>query len=200
VTTFLLLRHAAHDWLGRGIAGRLQGVDLNPLGRQQAAELARRLAVLPVRRILSSPQQRTRETARPLADALRLEVDLEPAFDEVDFGAWTGRSFEQLQASGEAWEHWVERRATAQPPGGEAFADVPRRAMAALRRWQGQHPDDHVVVVSHGDVIKAVLATCLGMSLDRLERFEIAPASVSVVAMGADWQQVRLVNGPGLAG
>jgi probable phosphoglycerate mutase len=194
VTTFLLVRHAAHDWLGRGIAGRLPGVSLNEEGRHQAEALCLRLAELPIAKICCSPQPRTQETATPIAARLQLPIRIEPAFDEIDFGAWTGRTFDQLRAEGDAWEHWVHRRSTARPPGGEAFADVPARAMAALRTLQQEHPDGHVLVVSHGDLIKAVLATCLGLSLDHLERFDIAPASTSVLAMGADWQQVRLLN------
>lgn len=193
--TFLLVRHASHDWLGRGFAGRLPGVGLNAQGQQEARELAERLAGVPVAAIYCSPQQRTRDTAAPLAGRLGLEPLIEAGFDEVDLGEWTGRTFDQLRTSGSAWEHWVERRASARPPGGEAFVEVPRRALAALHHLRARHPGGQVVVVSHGDVIKAVLASCLGLSLDLLERFDIAPASVSVVALGADWQQVRLVNG-----
>jgi broad specificity phosphatase PhoE len=54
-----------------------------------------------------------------------------------------------------------------------------------------------VLIVSHGDVIKAMVASCLGMSLDDLERFDIAPASVTELAMGADWVQLRLLNALG---
>ncbi len=197
MTTFLLVRHAAHDWLGRGIAGRLPGVGLNVQGQAQAQQLVERLAALPIAAIYSSPQQRTQETAQQLAQRLGLQVGLEPGFDEIDFGDWTGWSFAQLEAAGAAWKHWVERRSSARPPGGEAFANVPVRAMAALRQLHWAHPDGQVVVVSHGDVIKAIVATCLGLSLDHLERFDVAPASVSVIEMGADWQQLRLLNAIG---
>jgi broad specificity phosphatase PhoE len=197
VTTFLLVRHAAHDWLGRGIAGRLPGVGLNGEGREQAQALVWRLAAVPMQAIYSSPQQRTRETAQPLAAHLGLEVGIDAAFDEIDFGDWTGRTFAELQAQPQAWQHWVDRRGSAQPPGGEPFAKVPQRALAGLERLRQAHPEGQVLVVSHGDVIKAALANCLGMSLDGLERFEIAPASISIVAMGEGWRQVRLVNGPG---
>jgi probable phosphoglycerate mutase len=196
-TTFLLVRHAAHDWLGRGLAGRLPGVGLNAAGRAQARELVQRLAPQPLQALYSSPQQRTRETAQPLAEARGLQVAIEPAFDEIDFGDWTGRGFDELRALGEPWQQWCERRGSARPPGGEAFADVPRRALAGLRRLRQAHPAGPVAVVSHGDVIKATLAAILGLSLDHLERFEIAPAAVSVVALGADWAQVQLVNGLG---
>jgi broad specificity phosphatase PhoE len=197
VTTFLLARHAAHEWLGRGFAGRLPGVGLDAQGREQAQALATRLQPIALAAIYSSPQQRTQETAAAVAARRELPVRIEPGFDEIDFGQWTGRSFDEVRAEGQAWTHWVERRGSARPPGGERFADVPVRALAALRRLARQHPDQHVLVVSHGDVLKAIVATVLGMSLDHLERFDIAPVSVTVLAMGDDWQQLQLLNGQG---
>jgi probable phosphoglycerate mutase len=195
VTTFLLVRHAAHDWLGRGFAGRLPDVHLNAEGRRQAQALVQRLAGERIDAVYSSPQPRTRETAEPLAAARSLPVAIEPAFDEIDFGAWTGLTFEQVRAAGAAWQGWVDRRGSAQPPGGERFAEVPRRAMAGLQRLVCEHPDGQVLVVSHGDVIKSVVASALGLSLDHLERFDIAPVSVSVLAMGEGWARVESLNG-----
>jgi broad specificity phosphatase PhoE len=197
VTTFLLARHAAHDWVGRGFAGRMPGVGLNEMGRQQAQQFVGRMEDVPLAAIFCSPQQRTQETAQPLAQARGFQIQVEPAFDEIDFGAWTGRTFDDVRQEGAAWARWVDRRASAQAPGGEAFADVPVRAMDGLRRLAALHPDQHVLVVSHGDVLKAIVATCLGMSLDHLERFEIAPASLTVLAMGGGWVQLQLLNAQG---
>ena len=193
MTTFLLVRHAAHDWLGRGIAGRLPGVSLNAEGQAQAQALVARLASWPLQAIVCSPQQRTRETAAAVAAARGLPMLADAGFDEIDFGDWTGTSFDDLRAHPH-WPQWVDRRSTAQPPGGEPFADVPARAMAVLHRLCGEHPDGHVLVVSHGDVLKAVVATALGLSLDHLERFDLAPASLSVLAMGPGWQRLEQLN------
>jgi len=199
VTTLLLLRHAAHDWLGRGIAGRLAGVSLNDEGRLQAQALAlAQRTQTPIDAIYSSPRQRARETAVPLAQRLELPVTLAPEFDEIDFGGWTGWTFEQLRQEGARWREWVERRSAARPPGGECFADVARRAMAGAERLAGLHPARNVLVVSHGDVIKALLATCLGLSLDSLERFDVAPASLSVIArtQGDAWRVTGINRTP----
>lgn len=197
MTTFLLARHADHDWVGRGFAGRMPGVHLNEKGRRQAETLIARLRDVPLAAIYCSPQPRTQQTAQPLAQARGLLVQVDAAFDEIDFGAWTGRTFDEVRQHGEAWTHWVERRASAQPPDGERFADVPRRAMAGLRRLVQAHPEGHVLVVSHGDVLKSIVAACLGMSLDDLERFDIAPASLTVLAMGEDLHKLQLLNGQG---
>lgn len=193
MTTVLLVRHAAHDWLGRGFAGRQPGVGLNERGRAEAQALVDRLHGVAVDAICSSPQQRARETAQPLARSRGLEVRIEAGFDEVDLGNWSGRTFDEVRGTPD-WDHWLARRSTAQPPGGEPFAEVGRRVLAGLRTLQQRHADGCVVVLSHGDVIKAAVAGVIGLSLDHLERFDIAPVSVTEVAMGADWMQLRSLN------
>jgi broad specificity phosphatase PhoE len=193
VSTFLFVRHAAHDWLGRGIAGRLGGVSLNPQGWLQAEALVRRLEGWPLHAIYSSPQPRCTQTVAALAGRRRLKVQVAPAFDEIDFGEWTGRTFDSLHPD-PAWREWNTHRAVGCPPGGEPFEAVRRRAMEALETLSRQHPDRIVLVASHADVIKAVIASLLQMSLDHLERFDIAPASVSVVEAGEGWQRVVQVN------
>ena len=195
MTRLLLVRHAAHDWLGRGIPGRLPNVTLNEEGRSQAQALAQRLEGAAIDAIYCSPQQRTRETVAPLAGRLALPVEIAHEFDEIDFGDWTGRDFAELERDDAVrWHGWIGQRSLAQPPGGETFAQVAQRAMAGLERLRGLHPGRTVLVLSHGDVIKAALASCLGLSLDRLEHFDIDPASISVLAAGGRGWKVRLVN------
>jgi len=195
VTTFLLVRHAAHDWLGRGLAGRMP-VSLNPQGWLQAEMLVRRLEGRDIAAIYSSPQPRAQQTVAPLAGRRRLPIRVLEGFDEVDFGQWTGRTFEQLRTEDpERWAAWCERRGSAQPPGGEPFTQVRDRAVAALDQLRMRYPAGTVLIASHGDVIKAVLATSLHLSLDDLERFEVAPASISILEAGEGWQKVRLLNG-----
>jgi broad specificity phosphatase PhoE len=193
VTTIVLVRHAAHDWLGRGLVGRLGGVSLNAQGWLQSEALVRRLEGWPLHAIYSSPQPRATQTVAALAGRRRLRVQVAPAFDEIDFGAWTGRSFDSLHPD-PAWQAWNEYRSIGCPPGGEPFAQVRERAVGAMAQLVRRHPDRTVLVASHADVIKAVLATVLQMSLDHLERLDVAPASVSVVDAGEAWERVLLVN------
>ena len=193
MTSVLLIRHASHDLVGKALAGRMSGLSINAAGEREAAALATRLSAATITAIYASPQQRARETALPLAQSLRLVLSVEAGFDEIDFGRWTGRSFAELALDPE-WPTWVDRRSIAQPPDGERFADVQVRAVAAIERLRIAHPDETVAVVSHGDVIKAALASFLGSSLDDLERFDIAPASVSIIAVGDGWAQVKCIN------
>jgi broad specificity phosphatase PhoE len=194
VTTFLLVRHGAHDLLGRAIAGRAPGIGLNEQGRSQALQLVSRLQHRPIDAIYSSPRQRARETAAPLAARRELEVNVSDAFDEIDFGEWTGKSFDDLRADQPRWSEWVDHKSTARAPGGEPFADVPQRALAGLDRLAQLHEQQHVLIASHGDVIRAIIASVLRMSLDDLECFEIVPASLSIVVAQGGWRQVQLVN------
>jgi broad specificity phosphatase PhoE len=198
MTTLMLVRHAAHDWIGRGVAGRM-AVGLNDQGSRQAKELIARLQHRPPQVIYCSPMQRTQETAAPIAQALGMAVVTDDALAEIDFGEWTGRTFEELDRDDHArWRIWCDRKSEAGAPGGELFVDVQRRIMARLEHLRRLHPSETVLLFSHGDVIKAALAGYLGLPLDHVGRFEIAPASVSIVEAGTDWYQVKLVNGTGV--
>jgi probable phosphoglycerate mutase len=181
-TTAFLVRHAVHDRVDSTLVGRMEGVGLGAAGRAQAEALAARLAREPIAELHSSPQRRARETAAPIALRLGLAVEVCAAIDEIDFGDWTGRDFGAL-ADDPAWRLWNERRGAARPPGGESMAEVQVRAVAHLRRAAAAHPGGAVALVSHGDVIKAMVMDALGLPLDAHWRLDIAPASVSVLAL-----------------
>jgi broad specificity phosphatase PhoE len=195
-TTLLLIRHAAHDLLGNALAGRAEGVRLNARGRDEAQRLVRRLRDVELDAIFVSPRERARETAAPLALHSGISAQADASLDEIDFGEWTGRAFAAL-ADDAQWKLWVERRSIARPPGGERFSAVQARIVSAITRIGEAHDGRTVALVSHGDVIKAGLAHYLAISLDHLERFEIAPASISVLVAARDWFQVKTVNDTG---
>jgi probable phosphoglycerate mutase len=196
MTTFLLIRHAAHDLLGRVLAGRAPDVHLNARGKMEAERLAGRLARLPVAALFMGPLERAQETAWPLAEGLRLDPRIEPAFDEIDFGAWTSRTFAELEGDAE-WRRWNTARSEGQPPGGETMAAVQTRFVQALERLRGLYPDAVVAVVSHGDAIKAALMHYLGVPLDYIARLEVYPASLSRLVLGEGFHQVISINDTG---
>jgi probable phosphoglycerate mutase len=195
-TVFLLVRHATNDLVGKAIAGRAPGVRLNEEGLRQARELAARLAPIPIAAIYVSPLERTRETAEPLSTRLKLTPRVATELHEIDCGGWTGKTFQELDRDPE-WRTWVTRRTQARPPGGESIVEAQRRVVDAIMRLRRGHEGETIVLVSHGDVIKAALAHFLRVSLDDLESFDIAPASVSAIQAGTDWAQVKLVNDTG---
>lgn len=180
MTVFHLVRHAEHDLLGRVLTGRMPGVPLNGRGREQAVRLARHFAGRAVAAVVSSPMQRAQETAAPIAAALGLEVATDAGLDEIDFGDWTGMVFEALQGA-PGWQVWNQFRGTAPTPGGETMVEALSRALRCLARWREAAPDGEVVLVSHQDVLKAVLAHSLGAPLDLMQRIELGAGSCSVV-------------------
>jgi probable phosphoglycerate mutase len=195
MTAFLLIRHAAHDWLGKTLIGRARGFPLNDVGRSQAAQLGQRLAGISAA-VYSSPMERCRETAELLAAPERSSIYPEDAFNEVDFGEWTGSSFEALE-SDPRWHRWNKTRSTTGAPGGERMTEVQDRVLAGLLRLVGKHPGEIVAVVSHGDLIKAALCHFLSLSLDEIHSLEVEPACVSVLTWDAGLTDVSLVNDDG---
>ena len=197
VSDFFLIRHASHDLLDRTIAGRMAGVRLSEKGREEAEELADRISEAGITEIHASPRERAQETAAALGRRLNFAVKTNAALDEVDFGDWTGRSFGELQNDA-AWKIWTHKRSEARVPNGEIFADVQKRVVAEIQRLAVLHETGRIVLASHGDVIRAALLHYLAMSLDEIERLIVGPASLSLIAVGRDWAQVRLMNDTGL--
>jgi broad specificity phosphatase PhoE len=194
VTTFLLIRHALCDPVGVSIAGRTAGVHLNDAGRRQAAALAGRLGRLPIAAIRSSPLERAVETAEPLAAALNLHVIEDAGLNEVDFGEWTGRTLAELDGLPE-WRDFNERRSSTRIPGGETIAEVVSRSLATLEqvRRSPELTGRLVALVSHGDLLRSLVAHCIGMNPDALHRIEVAPASVSILlSEDGNWRLLLL--------
>jgi len=193
----LLIRHGSTDPLGRVLYGRMPGVHLNAEGRRQAETVAQALTQrYALSEVVSSPMERTRETAQFIADAQGLNITTEEEINEIDFGPWTGKSFEELRDR-EDWKRFNESRSTAWPPGGESMMDVQARASRALAKitTRYQHQENvTVAAISHGDVVRALLLLMLGMPLDHIHRLDIAPASVSEMMLGAGEPRVIHVN------
>jgi ribonuclease H / adenosylcobalamin/alpha-ribazole phosphatase len=192
-TTVFLVRHAAHVDLGQRLSGRSPDVPLSPQGEAQAVVLARRLAETAVAAIHSSPLRRARATSAAIARRVGIGVEVVPALNEVDFGEWTGKRFDEL-AGDRAWERWNNRRSSACPPGGETMVAAQRRAVSQVERAAAAHPGRSVVLVSHCDTLRSIVAHVLGLSLDHLLRFEIAPASLTTLEVGAGWARLLSLN------
>lgn len=180
MTTFILIRHGMTDAVNHTIAGRTPGVNLNAAGIEQAARLAAHLSAQHITHIYSSPLERARQTAEPIARAANCEVQISEPFDELDFGAWTNRTLAELDPLPE-WKRFNAHRSTTAPPGGELMLHVQERTVAELERLRALHKDAFVAIVSHADVIRALLAHLLGAPLDMLLRLYIDPASFSVI-------------------
>ena len=192
-TVALLIRHGHTDALGTRLVGRTPHVHLSASGRAQAERLRARLARVPLAAIYSSPLERAIETAAPLARDRDLQVQTRDELLEVDFGSWSGMTFEQLEPLA-AWRAFNTHRSTTGVPHGEHALDVQARVMRALARVRADHASDTVALVSHADVIRAAVLYCAGAPLDLFDRFEISPASVTAIALGAGAPRLLYVN------
>ena len=192
MTVFHLLRHGEPAVLGR-LNGRLPGVGLSAKGRAEIAVQAGRLAGENIEAIYASPMQRTRETAEILSDRLRLPINCRDDVIEIDYGEWTGLTFDQIRRD-ERWQMWSRSRSIAATPGGESWREVQQRVVGALFDLHQAHPDGNLVIVSHGDAIRAALLFALGMPLDFYSRIEIAFASLSTIRLDGSGIRVSALN------
>ena len=175
----LLIRHALVDACGVFLAGRTPHIRLNEAGLRQAEQLRTALRRVRLEAIYCSPMERAQQTAAIIAGK-RIRVATVEALNEVDFGDWTGETFEALNGRPD-WVMFNRSRLTYPIPGGERMSDVQVRACSALTRICREHPGGTVAIVSHGDVLRALVAKIIGVPLDRLDAFEIDPASISAL-------------------
>jgi broad specificity phosphatase PhoE len=193
MTTFFLVRHASCDGLGQTLWGRTSGVYLNEQGKLQAQRLAERFRGIALNAIYSSPLERALETADTVARELKLEVNRNSAFNEIDFGDWTGKSFDVLSGD-ERWRRFNTLRSATRTLGGESFLEVQTRVVSELERLSVKHAGARVGVVSHADVIKAAVGYFAATPIDLLQRFEISPCSVSVIELDNDSARLLTIN------
>lgn len=200
--TVLLVRHGRTTANAGGLLAGRSAVDLDELGAGQAAATGRRLAALPLARVVTSPLPRCRRTAeaivaqQPAERETRLLED--EALTECDYGEWQGRALADL-AREDLWRVVQEQPSAVTFPGGESMLAMQARAIEAVRRHDAEVAAEHGpaavwAAVSHGDLLKAVLADALGMHLDLFQRLDVHPASVSVVRYGGARPQVLAVN------
>ncbi|AVA25612.1 histidine phosphatase family protein [Rhizobium sp. NXC24] len=182
--TFFLVRHAAHDDVGSFLAGRMGGVVLGAAGQAQADRLGQRMKRENVEAIYTSPRERARQTAAAIAAACNLAPpQISDALDEVNFGEWTGKTFDILNGDPQ-WRRWNSLRSLSRTPGGESMLDVQQRVFGLIETLANN--GKRLTLVSHGDVLKAAVCHILGLPIDAWPKFDIAPASITTMAVG-DW-------------
>jgi probable phosphomutase (TIGR03848 family) len=197
MTTIFLVRHALTGQTGRILYGQTKGIPLDHRGRAQAERLVERFAPVRLTAIYSSPLERCVETVAPVATAQRLAVVESRPLIEMDAGDWTGRSLPQLRRT-KLWKTvQTEPTAFRFPGGGEGFADAQARAVAEVERIARRHRRGRVVVATHGDIVRIVLAHYEGIALDAFQRIVVDTASVSVLQVEARRAHVLLVNDTG---
>jgi probable phosphomutase (TIGR03848 family) len=181
---FLLIRHAENEYVKTGkLAGRLPGVHLNERGQKQALELAIALANVPIKAIYSSPMERARETAAPLAEKLGLEIQISENLTETGCGDWAGQELKSLRKL-PSWKIVQDAPSRFRFPNGESFLDCQTRLVNAIETLVKAHSEEEIVAcVSHADPIKLLAAYYLGMPLDHFQRLACDVASVTALIL-----------------
>ena len=182
-TTLVLVRHAVTPQTGPMLSGRTPGIELSELGHEQAASAGRRLADLPIAAVYASPIDRTRQTAEHIAAHHELPVRTLDGVIEADYGEWTGGQLADL-AKTDLWKVVQRTPSRARFPDGESIAEMQTRTVGALEAVVAEHPGEMIVVVSHADPIKSVIAHFTGVHLDLFQRIAVSPASVTVFVLG----------------
>ncbi len=197
MTRILLIRHAHSVANDRGIlAGRSDGVVLTEKGLGQAEELAKRLSGSKISKVHISPLERCHLTINPLLQSIpkkdRPKVIISDDLSEVDYGKWTGKKLTSLYRD-KLWKVVQNRPSAMYFPEGEGLAHVQVRAMRAVH--SAANDSGLQVIVSHGDVIKSIVAAVLGTHLDNFQKIVIDPASITVLDFdGSDFRILTLNN------
>jgi probable phosphomutase (TIGR03848 family) len=201
MATVILVRHGRTTANATGLlAGRTPGIRLDQIGEDQAIVAGSRLAAVPLAGVVSSPLERCRQTAQLILDR-QPGGPVTPVDDdltECDYGDWQGRTLTELAAEA-LWPVVQNQPSAVTFPNGESMAAMQARSVAAIRRhdaaFEAEHGPGAVwVAVSHGDIIKSVLADAYGMHLDLFQRINVGPASISIVRYGSNRPMVLATN------
>jgi probable phosphoglycerate mutase len=196
-TLVLFVRHGQTPTTGKVLPGRAPGLHLGDRGLEQAEAVASRLKTLKrIDAVYTSPLERARETAAPIAAARGLKVTVERGLVECDFGAWTGGSLKDLARAPE-WRTVQRYPSGFRFPGGESFREMATRIASATAKLRAAHPGGVVVAVSHADPIKAVVADALGLHLDLFQRIVVSTCSVTAITYSDTGSTVLTVNDTG---
>lgn len=192
-----LLRHGeTDDNVGRMALGR-RDVPLNERGRAQAFAIAEALRSRDgIAAVYASPLQRAVDTARPLAEALGLDLRTDDRFIEMDIGEMDGLSLtDARERFPDFMRRWLsEEVAEAEMPGGESLADVQGRAWPAIESLRDAHDGAAAVVVTHNFVLLMILCRVLHLPLARFRRLRHDLGALSVLELKGERQSVLTIN------
>ena len=192
-----MVRHGKTPSTGKILPGRAKGLHLSDTGKQEALVVAERLSkIKKVAAIYASPLERARETAAPIAKALKQKVIINKGLLECDFGDWTGEELAKLMKLPE-WSNVQRAPSTFRFPKGESFTEMQTRMVSTLDDLRKKHSGGVVICVSHADPIKAAVAHAMGTHIDLFQRNVISTCSVTAVSYSSFGPVVLTVNSTG---
>jgi broad specificity phosphatase PhoE len=193
MVTVFLLRHGETEWnkLGR-VMGRSQ-VPLDADGIQQIQKIAPLVASLELDGIYTSPLRRAVQTAKFAAEGTNLPICKSEGLNEIAFGDWTGRHFDDL-IDQELYRRFIKSPAKTLLPGGETISDVQRRGLKVINDAAQKVPGGRFLFVSHGDVIRAILCHYMKLPLNEYRRLRVDNGSLSALQTDRRWAEIKYVN------
>jgi broad specificity phosphatase PhoE len=191
----MLVCHATCAHLDNVLLGRSIDGPLDERGEGQARVVAKRLLAFPRLIVESSPRRRTRHTAGIIAAQRDTTVRVVPQMDEVDFGSWSGQTFEALAADPQ-WQRWNKYRAVSRTPAGDSIRAVQARALAHFRKLEHSFGEETIAIVTHAEVIRSVVLLALRAPIDGYARFAIGPASLTRLTISEADLRLESVNEP----
>lgn len=196
MTVLLLIRHGHTATAGRTLTGWSPGVHLSEVGRREAERLVERLSGIPIAAIYSSPLERCRETAAPLARDRGVAARIRRGLIETGYGELTGRTIRQVSRT-RLWRTLRRSPSAIRFPGGESLREVQARAVETVLEISALHPRATVAVFTHADVVQMTLAHFAGAHLDVYGRFAAEPASIAAIAVDDGVARILKVNDTG---
>lgn len=185
----VLVRHAACPRMNSVLLGGSFDGPLDQRGEGQARLVARCLLAAPELIVESSPRRRARHTAGIIAAERDIAVRVVPQMDEVDFGSWSGQTFEALAADPH-WRRWNRYRAVTRTPAGDSIREVQARVLAHFRKLEQTFDEATIAIVTHAEVIRSAVLLALQAPIDEYHRYEIEPASLT--RLSVEGAQLRL--------
>ena len=194
-TRLFLLRHGEVEERYHRIFGGRIDMNLSARGQAQARALAKYLARIPLDVLYVSPMRRAQQTMAPIAEAKQLAAVTLADLREVDFGDWTGLSWEGVHAKfGVSAFDWLAEVEQGRIPNGESAAQFHARLEPCLRGILAECPGKSVAVVCHGGVIRMLLSILLRLPLPAMAGFEVDYASLTRVDYRERKSEVQVLN------
>jgi broad specificity phosphatase PhoE len=189
----VLMRHAGCPQMDSVLLGRSVDRPLDERGEGRARFVARSLLAVPQLMVESSPRRRARHTAGIIAGARDTTVRVVPQMDDVDFGSWSGQTFQALAADPQ-WRRWNKYRGVSRTPAGDSIRDVQERVLMHFRKLEQTYGEETIVIVTHAEVIRSVVLLALQAPIDDYYRFEIGPASLTRLTVEGAQLRLESVN------
>lgn len=188
-----LVRHGQTEWnYQKRVMGR-RPIPLNATGVQQAQGIAKDLKDWPIEKIASSSLLRTKETSQIISDALGLSFKVYDGLIEIGVGEWEGNYWDEM-GNDPQLKAFETTPSITRPPGGETLTEVQERAVHTIEEILLEEKPSNLLIVSHADTIRAVIAHYIQMDLDQSRRLQIDNASLSIIKTNPNQGRLTLMN------